>query len=153
LLRPDWVDIVTGSKAKDGDAWDPDAKPVGYIFHNGGRNSGRPVSTFLPEQVAHFAPIPDPEARFRGMSWLTPVIREVMADKAATLHKEKFFENGATPNLLVKFDVDSVEKMRPWIELFKESHEGALNAYKTLFVGAGTDATPVGAISSSSTSR
>lgn len=144
LLRPDWVDIVTGSRSKDGDAWDPDAQVVGYVFHNGGRNSGRPVSTFLPEQVAHFAPTPDPEARFRGMSWVTPVIREVMADKAATLHKEKFFENGATPNMQVKFDVDSVEKMRPWIELFREQHEGSMNAYKTLFVGAGTDATVIG---------
>jgi hypothetical protein len=78
------------------------------------------------------------------MSWLTPVIREVMADKAATDHKLQFFENGATPNLIVKFDLDSVEKMRPFIELFKEGHEGSANAYKTLFLGAGTDATPVG---------
>jgi phage portal protein BeeE len=144
LLRPDWVDIVTGSQQQGGDAWDPDAKPVGYIFHNGGRRSGRPITTYLPEQVAHFAPIPDPEARFRGMSWITPIVREVMADKAATLHKEKFFENGATPNMLIKFDVDSVEKMKPWIDLFRESSEGSMNAYKTLFLGAGTDATPVG---------
>jgi phage portal protein BeeE len=103
------------------------------------------VTTFLPENVAHFAPIPDPEARFRGMSWLTPVIREIVADRAATDFKARFFENGATPNMVVKFDLDSVEKMRPWIDLFRESHEGAVNAYKTLFIGAGTDATVVGA--------
>ena len=144
LMRPDWVDIVAGSPNKDADAWDVDAKVIGYIFHPGGRRSGRPVESYLPEEVAHFAPIPDPEARFRGMSWLTPVIREVMADKAATLHKQQFFENGATPNLMVKFDLDSVEKMRPFIELFREQHEGAMNAYKTLFLGAGTDATVVG---------
>ena len=64
---------------------------------------------FLAGEVAHFAPIPDPEARFRGMSWLTPVIREVMADKAATLHKERFFENAATPNLIGKFDLNVME--------------------------------------------
>jgi phage portal protein BeeE len=145
LLRPDWVDIVTGSPNPDADAWDVDARVVGYVFHPGGRRSTRPTQTFAAAEVAHFAPIPDPEARFRGMSWLTPVIREIMADRSATLFKERFFENGATPNLLVKFDLDSVEKMKPWIELFRDQHEGAFNAYKTLFVGAGTDATPVGA--------
>jgi hypothetical protein len=144
LLRPDWVDIVTGVKSGDGDAWDVDAQVVGYVFHQGGRMSGEPPVTFLADEVAHYAPIPDPEARFRGMSWITPIIREVMADKAATAHKLQFFENGATPNLLVKFDLNSVEAMRPWIDLFREQHEGALNAYKTLFLGAGTDATVVG---------
>jgi phage portal protein BeeE len=144
LLRPDWVDIVTGSPNADGDAWDPDAKVVGYVFHNGGRRSERGTTTFMADQVAHYAPIPDPEARFRGMSWLTPVIREIVADRAATDFKARFFENGATPNMVVKFDLDSVEKMRPWIDLFRENHEGAMNAYKTLFIGAGTDATIVG---------
>ena len=144
LLRPDWVDIVTGSSDEDADAWSPDATVAGYIYHSGGRNSGRPATTYMADEVAHFAPIPDPEARFRGMSWLTPIIREVMADKAATMHKEKFFENAATPNLIVKFDLDSVEKMRPWIDLFRESHEGSANAYRTLFLNAGTDATAIG---------
>jgi hypothetical protein len=78
------------------------------------------------------------------MSWLTPIIREIQADKAATLHKAKFFENAATPNMIVKFDLDSVEKMRPFIELFREGHEGAFNAYKTLFLNAGTDVTAIG---------
>jgi len=147
LLRPDWVDIVTGTNETDdtdADAWSPDAVVVGYVYHPGGRNSPRPKETFLAAQVAHFAPIPDPEARFRGMSWLTPIVREIMADKAATLHKEQFFENAATPNMKVKFDVESVEKMRPWIELFRENHEGASNAYKTLFLNAAADATPIG---------
>jgi phage portal protein BeeE len=68
-----------------------------------------------------------------------------MADKAATNHKLQFFENSATPNLLVKFNLENVEKMKPWIDLFKDGHEGASNAYKTLFIGAGTDVTPIGA--------
>lgn len=144
LLRPDWVDIVAASPSSDASVWDVDTKVLGYAYHTRGRNSGVPPETFLAEDVAHFAPIPDPVARFRGMSWLTPVIREIMADKAATDHKLQFFENGATPNMIVKFDLDSVEKMRPFIDLFKEGHEGSQNAYKTLFVGAGTDATAVG---------
>lgn len=145
MLRPDWVDIVAASPNSDASAWDVDAEVIGYIYHPRGRQAGERPVPFLPEQVAHYAPIPDPEARFRGMSWLTPVIREIMADKAATDFKQMFFENGATPQMIVKFDLDSVEKMRPWIELFKEGHEGSENAYKTLFLGAGTDATVVGA--------
>ncbi len=146
LLRPDWVSILVGSD-QDSDiaAWDADAQVLGYVYEPGGKNSGRPAKFYAADEVAHFAPIPDPEAQFRGMSWITPIVREVMADKAATQHKLTFFENGATVNLLVKFDIDSVEKMRPWIEAFKEGHAGSANAYKTLFLGAGTDATPVGA--------
>jgi phage portal protein BeeE len=155
ILRPDWVDIVGGSLKNAADdstvpdgmssVWAVGAQVAGYVYHPGGRESKQPKVAFLASQVAHWAPIPDPEARWRGMSWLTPVLREVMADKAATLHKLTYFQNGATPNLMVKFDVDAVEKMRPWIELFREQHEGAANAYKTLFLGAGTDATVVGA--------
>jgi phage portal protein BeeE len=108
------------------------------------RFSGEDPILFLPEEVAHFAPIPDPEARFRGMSWLTPVIREVMSDKALTDHKLSFTERGATPNMVVKFPIDDLSKFQPWIEKFREQHEGSSNSYKTLFLGAGMDATSVG---------
>jgi hypothetical protein len=144
LLRPDWVDIVAASPNSDASVWDVDAEVIGYLYHSRGRNSGVDPVRLLPEQVAHFAPIPDPESRFRGTTWLWPVIREVMADKAATQHKLQFFENSATPNLLVKFNLENVEKMQPWMDLFREGHEGAANAYKTLFIGAGTDVTPIG---------
>ena len=66
--------------------------------------------TFLRDQIMHFAPIPDPLASYRGMSWLTPIIREIQADSQATLHKESSFQNGATPNMIVKLDVNNVEK-------------------------------------------
>ncbi len=144
-LRPDWMKIVIGSPNTDAGAWDPDAKVVGYVYKPGGSSSDRPQVNFLPEEISHFAPIPDPEAQFRGMSWLTPIVREVMADKAATEHKLKFFENGATPNLVVKLDVPDIEKFKSWIEVFKHDHQGSANAYKTMFLGAGADATVVGA--------
>lgn len=146
VFRPDWTSIIIGSDTDlEAGAWDPEATVVGYKFQPGGPGSGYDPVFYLAEEVAHFAPIPDPEARFRGMSWLTPIVREVMADKAATDHKLKFFENGATPNLVVKLDVPDLEKFSKWIEKFKEQHEGAANAYKTLYLGAGADATVVGA--------
>ncbi len=146
VLRPDWVMIVAGSLSDtDAGVWMPDAEVVAYTYQPGGPGSGEELVTYLPEQVAHFAPIPDPEARFRGMSWITPIVREVMADKAATDHKLAFFENGATPQMVVKLDVPDLEKFKRWMEHFRNEHEGVSNAYKTLYLGAGADATVVGA--------
>jgi hypothetical protein len=88
------------------------------------------------------------------MSWLTPVIRRSWAT-AATAHKLKFFENGATPNLIVKLDPsDSAEAFESWSKLFEEKYGGAsANAYKTMFLGGGADATSSARTCSSSTSR
>ena len=144
-LRPDWVTMILGSNADPSvTAWDVDAQILGYVYREGGGSSGNDPEIFTADEVAHFAPIPDPTARFRGMSWLTPVIREVMADKATIEHKLKYFENGATPNLAVKLDIANVEDFRAWIEIFREQNEGVANAYKTLFMGAGADPTVIG---------
>lgn len=145
MLRPDWVDIAIGSNSSaDVGAWDVGSEVLGFLYHPGGKQSQREPVPFMADEVAHFAPIPDPMAQFRGMSWLTPIVREIMADKAMTEHKLSFMENGATPNLIVKFDLDSVEKMKPWVEAFQSNHQGSGNAYKTLFLNAATDATVVG---------
>jgi phage portal protein BeeE len=107
----------------------------------GGRSD--PV-TLLPDEVCHFSPKPDPMARFRGMSWLTPVLQEVMADKAATRHKLKFFDNGATPNMAIKFDKDTrPEAFQDFVQKFNDAHRGADNAYKTMFLAGGADVTPL----------
>jgi len=141
-LRPDWVEILLGSKT--GAAWD--LEPIAYAFHPNGITSTSDPDIFLPEEVAHFAPIPDPMASYRGMSWLTPVIREVEGDTAASNHKLKFFDHGATPNLVVKFAPElKKEAADNWIAKFKLEHEGTANAYRTLFLGGGADATVVGA--------
>jgi hypothetical protein len=79
------------------------------------------------------------------MSWLTPIVREIMADKAMTDHKLAFMENAATPNMVVKLDVQDLDKFTKWMQQFKEDHEGARNAYRTVFLGAGADVTVVGA--------
>jgi phage portal protein BeeE len=145
-MRPDWVDIVIGSERdEDIEAGDLDAEIVGYIYHPGGRHSGREQVNLLREQVCHFAPIPDPAAFYRGMSWLTPIVREVMADKAMTDHRLKFFENGATPNMVVKTELSDQNKLDMFKAKFKAEHHGTANAYDTLFLGMGMDAEVVGA--------
>lgn len=142
-MRPDWVAIVLGVPRDAVD--DLDVEIAGYQYHPGGYHSGKDPVSMLPESVVHFAPIPDPDARYRGMSWLTPIVREVQADSTMTAHKLKFFEQGATPNMVVKLDpLIGLDQFKAWVELFREQSDGVSNAYKTLFLGGGADATVVG---------
>lgn len=141
VLRPDWVDIVLAG----GESPLRRLDKIGYAYWANGRKSGEQPIPFGPDEIAHFAPNPDPESNYKGMSWLTPVLREIQADGAATAHKERFFQNGATPNMVVKVP-DGVRKdaFDALVASFKAKHEGLNNAYKTLFLTSGADATVVG---------
>lgn len=144
-LRPDWVTLVVGSNEnEDAALGDPDAEVIGYVYRPGGPGGGRDPVVFLPDEVAHYAPHPDPMAQFRGVSWITSVIREIMADKAATDHKLSFFENAATPNLFVKFDTPDLDAYKGYVRKWRDDHEGAGNAYRTVFGAAGVDVKPIG---------
>lgn len=143
-LRPDWVTIITGSRTDNPFALD--AQPIAYIYQP--KNFGvRPEPDILtPDQVVHYSPIPDPVAQWRGMSWLTPIVKEVQADSAATEHKLNFFKRGATRRMAVKYDPSlSKDEVAEYVELFKEQHEGADNAYRTLHLGGGAEPFTVGA--------
>ena len=147
VLRPDWVTIVRGSDSDPSS--DPDgidATLVGYLYKPGGPSSREEPVGLLPEQVAHFAPDPDPLAMFRGMSWLTPVLREIAGDSAMTQHKNKFLENAATPNLVVKLDASvSPEQFEQFKTKAEDQHRGMFNAYRTMYLGGGADVTVAGA--------
>lgn len=153
-LRPDWVTVMLGSRSEmsrpDGqrdasEAWD--AEVIGYLYHPGGPNSGKAPRAMMPDQVVHYAPFKRKGSRHLGMSWLTPVVQEIVADKAAMTHKQMFFENGATPNLVVSLDASITDPkvFNDWVEAFENEHGGGmLDAYKTIYLGAGADATVVG---------
>jgi hypothetical protein len=80
------------------------------------------------------------------MSWLQPVVRETMADGQMAKHKLKFFENGATLSAVATLPKEiGPPEFKEFVEAFKESHKGADNAYKTLFLGGGADVTLIGA--------
>ena len=146
-LRPDWVSIVMGSRDDPRVGPDDlDAELLGYAYWPGGfANKQSDPVYLLPGEVAHFAPTPDPIAHFRGMSWITPVIREVEADTAATVHKLAFFQNGATLQTIVTFKDMRQEVFEAFVKKMDLAHKGAQNAYKTLYLGGGADATVVGA--------
>lgn len=150
-MRPDWVSIVLGSEnpAVDLAPDQLDAEIIGWIYHPGGRHSGLPSVSLFPGDVAQFAPIPDPLAHFRGMSWITPIVREIMGDSAARDHKLRFFENGATPNMVVAIDKDSkpaasVQAFNEWKTAMQEREPKGADAYRTMYVVGGTDIAVVG---------
>jgi hypothetical protein len=151
-LRPDWVTMILGSdNDPDVQAGDIDADVLGIAYYPGGKNSGRPPEFLLREEISIFAPIPDPLASYRGMPWIVPVIREIMADKQMTDHKSAYLVNGATPNLTVAIDKDLKEAANPaafseWVEAFKKTNPTAnqWERYKTWYLAGGTTVTRVG---------
>jgi len=145
-LRPDWVDMVIGTNAGPTDRNAIDATVIGYVYHPGGRNSGQEAEHLLKDEVAHFMPYPDPVEPYKGMSWITPVVREVMADNAARDHKLAFFERGATSNLAVNVDPQRVteQEFETFTDKFRSKYEGVSNAYKTLMLRGAADITVIG---------
>lgn len=143
-LRPDWVEIAVVRRERYGRPLG--FQKVGYIYTEGGKHSGNDPVPLMLDEVAHFMPIPDPLASFRGMSWLTPVVREIENDSLMNVHKRKFFENGATPNMIIKHGPNADrEKIIAFNERLEASNGGVSNAYKTLNLYPGADATVVGA--------
>lgn len=142
-LRPDWVEVVLSAPPEEA----VESDIVGYRYTpGGGSNPSGKSRTFEPRFVTHWAPNPDPLYQYRGMSWLTPVLREIESDSSATTHKQKFFDNAATPNLGVTVSENlSKEQFKEFMEQMDSQHRGAHNAYKTLYLGGGADVKVLGA--------
>lgn len=155
-VRPDWMFIILGSNMADPDglAYDsaeaPDSTVVGYAYWPKGKAGKYEPKVFLPSEVAHYAPEPDPLARFRGTSWLTQVLREIDTDRQLTEHKAGFLERGATPSFAIKYPPELTkgeggkEKADQLIDLFREKHEGVGNSWKALHLFGGADPISIG---------
>jgi phage portal protein BeeE len=144
-LRPDQVTIVSremtdpmGRTYREvvGYYWDPKA---------GFGQPSKQAQYYDVSEVAHWSPIPDPLANFRGMSWMTPVVREIRADSALTDYKLRYLDNAATPNILIKYKQkllpETIDSLR---ERMHARYGGMDNAFKTLILDQGADATVVG---------
>ena len=143
-MRPDWTQMIHGSPNPDANMWDLDAELLGYAYQPGGPSFGRPWVYLDVAEVAHFSTTPDPLLPVRGMSWLSPLLREIMADEAMTAHRLKYFEHGGTPNLVVRTQYTDIAKLREFMAFVRQEHEGLANAYKMMGFTAGVDATVVG---------
>lgn len=141
-LRPDWVTIIShitvdseGRKVRE---------VVGYLYEPVG-DPDRGSELYLVDEVMHWSPMPDPLANFRGMSWLTPVVRDINADVSMTAHREAFFRNAATPNMIVRYQQRLNQDQRDRVrDAIAARHAGPRNAFGTLVLDAGADLTVVG---------
>jgi phage portal protein BeeE len=121
--------------------WDP--SPIQAVAP--GQDDRSEQAQILPvDEVAHFTPYPDPKANFRGMSWVSPILREITADSAMTNYKLSYLEHAATPNMLVRYQ----QRLRPdTVDAIVERMEAkyaAGNAFRTLVLDQGADADVVG---------
>lgn len=135
--RPDWVTIVLGSQMDVGDVSKAlDAQVVAYAY----QPPGEARIWIDPADMVHWSPIPDPLFSYRGMSWIPSAMVDITADKMAGAYRQMFFEKGATPNWVVTPDKDiGINEFKEFRDDFLENHTGPTNAWKTLFMGGGSD--------------
>jgi phage portal protein BeeE len=149
VLRPDYTAIVYGSQREPEDpAHALDGEVLGYVYQNGGIRLGNtaPLMTLPVSSVAHWAPLPDPLNAGLGMSWITPALRAIQGDMLTDQHKIMFFQNGASPNLVVKgITAANKDQFDAIVDMLDRGHSGVANAYKTLYLTTGSDATVIGA--------
>jgi phage portal protein BeeE len=143
-LRPDWTSIVSEVVTEPGGGSFRQVR--GYWVEPPKNVLGQGEGQFYPaEEVAHWAPVPDPVADFRGMSWLTPVYRDVQGDDGMTQYKIKYLDNAASPNLLLRYtqklSPGTIDSLR---ERMQARYAGPNNAFKTLVLDQGADATVIG---------
>ena len=91
------------------------------------------------DQMAHWSPIPDPLANFRGMSWLTPILREVYADSAMTAYKTMYMDHGQPVQTIkypAKLRPDTVDAI---VERIMSKYGGVSNSWKPLIIDQSAD--------------
>lgn len=116
-----------------GYAWDPAAALPGV------KSDPDRVQMFTVDEIAHWAPVPDPDAKWRGMSWLTPILREVAADSGFTRYKTKFLSHGHQV-VAVKY----AQKLQPTTvdavaDRIQAKYGGVDNAFRPLVFDQGAD--------------
>jgi phage portal protein BeeE len=142
-MRPECVSIVS-TEARD-TAGRLFKQPAGYIEDVRPLGIEREPQFYSTAEVAHYSPVPDGKASFRGMSWLTPVLREIGADVAMTRYKTAHLSNGAMPGIVIKYSrklsdvtVDTLAKR------LTGKHAGPENAGKIWVLDEGADMTVAG---------
>jgi hypothetical protein len=119
---------------------------LGFVYRPKGKQG--PAYTYLPHEMCYWTPVTDPDAPYtRGMSWITPILREIRSDNSATDAKAKTFANGMTPNLVVKFppDVMSQEQFDRFKAKMESEYAGSAKSGKTMYLAPGADVEVVGA--------
>jgi phage portal protein BeeE len=143
-LRPDWTTIISEVVRVGGGGWY--RKRTGYWWEPPKSLFSKDEGFFVPaDEVVAWAPIPDPQADFRGMSPLTPIARDIAGDDGMTSYKLRYLQNDASPNVIIKYaqklQESTIDKIR---ERQAARYAGPDNAGKTLILDQGADLTLVG---------
>lgn len=143
LMRPDTVQIL--SEERRDTIGRPYKLPVGYLQDMQVLGINADPQLFLTDEVAHYSPVPDPDSPWRGMSWMTPVLREVGADLAMTSYKTYHLDQGAFPGIVIKSPRKLSDKAILTLrKRLAARYSGPGNAGKTLVLDEGLDATVAG---------
>lgn len=142
-LRPDWTTIV--SEVVSDDLGRASRRVVGYWFDPvGDVDLGQAFYTV--DECVHWSPLPDAVSKFRGISWLIPVMRELTADRGMVEYQNSYLQHSATPNLMVRYDKllkpETVDALQQRIAA---QYGGPSNAGRTLILDAGAQADVIGA--------
>jgi hypothetical protein len=143
-LRPDWTTILSELVQVPGGG--TYRKKIGYWWEPPKSVLDQGEGQFYPDaEVVHWAPVPDPAADFRGMSWLTPAMRDIQGDDGMSQYKIKYLQNSASPNLLIKY----AQKLQPGTvdsvrERMHARYGGVDNAFRTLVLDQGADVSVIG---------
>jgi hypothetical protein len=119
---------------------------LGFAYRPNGKQG--PLYTYLPNEVCYWTPVTDPDAPYtKGMSWVTPILREIRSDNSATDAKARTFTNGMTPSMVVTFpsDVMNQEQFDRFKAKMESEYAGTAKAGKTMYLAPGADVEVVGA--------
>lgn len=133
-LRPDWVDIILSADPRVATS----ADVIGYQYYPGGGTAAPEI--YLPEEMCHWAPIPDPSAHYRGMTWLTPALNDVMVEKETNRHKVSFFKRGAILSTMIVFPPGmGSDEAQTYKDRFESKYGGMMNSGRPMYIGGGID--------------
>ena len=151
-LHPDKVRFVLASDSAprwSGDSVIPpfDTRVVGILFDAGKSRTGEQseIESFAVGEFAVWAPEPDPNYPWRGLSWISSVMREMLIDGQVTDHQGKFFEKAAVPGLVFMMDPSRTpDEIKQYQEVVDRKFAGVGNSYRNMFLGGATDVKVVG---------
>lgn len=140
-LDPARTMILTAGLADQGVTYGQ--RLVGYSYQE--KPGGESV-IFLPDQVAHFKPLPDSAMpQYRGKSWLSNVLADVNADQDMVDLKRSFLKNAVMPSVVFAFDTGvSKDQFESTVKTIREGKTGSHHAGEALFLGGGVDPKVIG---------
>lgn len=142
LLNPDRVSLIIASEVDpERPSWQLDAELVAYLYV---AEPGRKATVLAKEEVVQWVPEPHPINPWIGQSWVTAVMREVLGDSQLTDHQKAYYENAATPNMVIKLPPVEQAAVDRFTAQYRKTNTGPQNAGKTLVLTEGADVSVVG---------